>query len=238
MWSAMPWLWREKLCLAHSRHLKSSSDLLAPKPTQLSSVSITIRKFHISWKRTSGLFGRGYDVVILLCKSVLICTWSKIHQLDMSRTNWSTSLLVFSMPWFSPLILLTLPKSPSACKIFTKPLPWDNQVTPSWSSDFVKICTNTSRKMLISSSPDPPMEHLQPTEAVTTSHNELPDFFSTSELHLRGKSCSIVVIILLLVINIILIILIIKGGIRGQAAPMAGGNRTRKRTRWISPLLR
>ena len=128
MWSAMPWLWREKLCLAHSKHLKSSSDLLAPKPTQLFSASITIRKFHISWKRTSGLFGRGYDVVILLCKSVLICIWIKIHQLDMSKTNWSTSLLVFSMPWFFPLILLTLPKSPSACKIFTKPLPWDNQV--------------------------------------------------------------------------------------------------------------
>ena len=97
------------------------------------------------------------------------------------------------------------------------------------------------------------MEHLQPTEAVTTSHNELPDFSSTSELHLRGKSCSIAVIILLLDINIILIILvisltvilililiilIIKGGIRGQAAPMAGGNRTRQRTRRISPLLR
>ena len=97
------------------------------------------------------------------------------------------------------------------------------------------------------------MEHLQPTEAVTTSHNELPDFFSTSELHLRGKSCSIAVIILLLDINIILIILVIsltvililiqiilivKGGTRCQAAPMAGGNRTRQRTRRISPLLR
>ena len=162
----------------------------------------------------------------------------------MSKTNWSTSYLVFSMPWFSPLILLTVPKSPSACKIFTKPLPWDNQVTPSWSSDFVQTCTNTSRKMLISSSPDPPMEHLQPTEAVTTSHNELPDFSSTSELHLRGKSCSIAVIILLLVISLTVILiliqitLIIKGGIRGQAAPMAGGNRTRQRTRRISPLLR
>ena len=186
IWNAMPWLWREKLCLAHSKHLKSSSDLLAPKPTQLSSVSITIRKFHISWKRTSGLFGRGYDVVILLCKSVLICIWIKIHQLDMSKTNWSTSFLVFSMPWFFPLILLTLPKSPSACKIFTKPLPWDNQVKKAWSSDFVQTCRNTPRKILISSSPDPPVEHLQPTKAVTTSHNELPDFSSTSELHLRG----------------------------------------------------
>ena len=37
----MPWLWGEKLCLAHSKHLKSSSDLLAPKPTQLSSASIS-----------------------------------------------------------------------------------------------------------------------------------------------------------------------------------------------------
>ena len=45
----MPWLWREKLCLAHSKHLKSSSDLLAPKPTQLSSAGITIRKILKKW---------------------------------------------------------------------------------------------------------------------------------------------------------------------------------------------
>ena len=45
----MPWLWREKLCLAHSKHLKSSSDLLAPKPTQLSSDSFTIRKILKKW---------------------------------------------------------------------------------------------------------------------------------------------------------------------------------------------
>ena len=65
----------------------------------------------------------------------------------MSNTNWSTSLLVFSMAWFSPLILLTLPKSPSACKIFTKPLPWDNQVKKARSSDFVKICTITKKNI-------------------------------------------------------------------------------------------
>ena len=53
------------------------------------------------------------------------------------------------------------------------------------------------------------MEHLQPTKAVTTSHNELPDFFSTSELHLRGKSCSIAVIILLLVISLTVILILI-----------------------------